>query len=191
VSDADQPGIVRTQADAALAFGVAPRSIRQWMADGAPRSASGYDLVAIARWHERREIARAGGVGDDEDGDGQPMAWRERKLRAEALMAEEKERQLRGELFGREQIVELTRQRLQLLVTALDALAVSAPQEICGGSVERGQEILRLRVNDMRRAFCNGEQEWLSLLEHWRQAGTRPGPRGRGRARAREPGVVG
>ena len=54
----------RTQAEVARAFGVQPRTVRNWVEAGMPRRADGtYDIVAIATWRvenrARREDARA------------------------------------------------------------------------------------------------------------------------------------
>lgn len=171
---------VRSQRSVAEAFDLSPRTIATWLRDGAPRAEGGYyDLLELARWRGRREGAGAGAGGDTSEE--LPTTWKDRKARADALMAELKQRELEGELYSGERIVELTRQRLQLFTTTLDALCSALPAELEGLTKEEAELVMRRDVHAMLQAFCDGEDAWLTLLEEWRVRGIEPGKKRAGR----------
>ena len=84
--------VVPTIAEAAKRIGVHERTLKTWLARGAPGRAGAYDLAAIAVWHE----ATIGPIDDEELSE--QAKWRARREAASAQLEELKLEQRRGHL---------------------------------------------------------------------------------------------
>jgi hypothetical protein len=175
--------IAQTQQDVARAFGVTPQTIRLWCRRGCPRRAdNGYDVIAIARWHqlefnkpEHSPVA---------PGDAVPDAWAERKLRTDALRGELKLDAEKGNTFTRAAVTKLAGDRAMAFRTGLLSMGAALAQELEGIPAAEIGMILERHTMALLASYVGEGDEWVKQLDHWaamETAGTTVGKRGRGR----------
>lgn len=134
---APPPPPVATQGQVAAVYGISVKHVDACLAKGAPqRGADGFDLVAWGRWWaEQGRFARLGGqAAPDGEEAAEGENWRRRKDRADALLAEQKLRDLLDVYARRDEVDRAAARDFTTLRLILETLP-----ERCAALVPREQ----------------------------------------------------
>ncbi len=134
---------IPTATSLAALLSVARSTIHGWVAEGMPRRPDGgFDLDAVEAWRVQR-------AGADDDTD--RAYWRARREKAEALAAEDRLAQTRGDLMPRAQRDRDLLSVVESFVAALDALpSTVVPSLTAARGRDEIDQLLRDHIRTMR-----------------------------------------
>lgn len=137
-----------TATNIAKLWGVTRQAVQNWYKHyGCPRNADGtYDLPAVIAWRESRLRKEA-----EEEGGGPA---RERKLEAEAGIAEMRLKVMNDQLVDREQIQRERKQRILAVKEGLLSLPPRACYLLEGKSVSEIRQTLKEEVTHLLNVFA-------------------------------------
>lgn len=136
------------QIDLAALFGVTDRTIRNWDDEGLPGNGEGrgrtYDWHTVLAWRDTRISGPKGGNG--------PLSDKERKLRAEADLAEMEAAEKAGELVDAKEVCRAWEPFLSRLNVNLDGVPDKAAEGIEDGmNLAEKAAVIRRELNTVRR----------------------------------------
>lgn len=136
---------VSTIAAAASRLGVHPRTLKEWLAGGAPGKEGAYDVEAIRAWRAATRKAQPASEGGR-------AKWEERKARAEALIKELRYRESRGQLVSVARASQVVRQHISEVNTHLDQLPdyAVASSRLPTEQKKKLRERIKAKVRDLR-----------------------------------------
>lgn len=136
---------VPTIAAAAARLGVHPRTVKDWLASGAPGKEGDYDVDAIRAWRAATRKAAPASEGGR-------AKWEERKARAEALIKELRYRESRGQLISVARAAQIVKQHVAEAASHLDQLPdfAAAGLRVTTEQKRRLRDRLRRKVGDLR-----------------------------------------
>jgi hypothetical protein len=161
-------GIVRTSAAAAKALGISTRSLRNWLAAGAPRPGPGgfWDVSAILQWRQKHILPRRGGPppGGEARVAASPsptaLTHAERLLKAQAderearaALAKLRLHVEQGKYLSREEVEERGIARIMAVKRGLLAFPKALAPLVVGMSVPEAEALILSKVRELLIKF--------------------------------------